>query len=92
MADSVEKWYLDPGSDRNWGVAANYNFISNVTVISNLSSLYPWYFLHKTCLNIVIIFFPSLKKKQQQTIKRKEINGRSFSRWVKCSIPLPFVL
>lgn len=25
MADSVEKWYLDPGSDRNWGVAANYN-------------------------------------------------------------------
>lgn len=63
MADSVEKWYLDPGSDRNWGVAANYNFISNVTVISNLSSLYPWYFLHKTCLNIAIIFFPLLKKK-----------------------------
>lgn len=92
MADSVEKWYLDPGSDRNWGVAANYNFISNVTVISNLSSLYPWYFLHKTCLNIVIIFFPLLKNQQQQTIKRKEINGRSFSRWVKCSIPLPFVL
>ena len=72
MADSVEKWYLDPGSDRNWGVAANYNFISNVTVISNLSSLYPWYFLHKTCLNIVIIFFPLLKKKNNKQSNEKK--------------------
>lgn len=72
MADSVEKWYLDPGSDRNWGVAANYNFISNVTVISNLSSLYPWYFLHKTCLNIVIIFFPLLKKNNNKQSNEKK--------------------
>lgn len=72
MADSVEKWYLDPGSDRNWGVAANYNFISNVTVISNLSSLYPWYFLHKTCLNIVIIFFPFLKKNNNKQSNEKK--------------------
>lgn len=72
MADSLEKWYLDPGSDRNWGVAANYNFISNVTVISNLSSLYPWYFLHKTCLNIVIIFFPLLKKNNNKQSNEKK--------------------
>lgn len=72
MADSVEKWYLDPGSDRNWGVAANYNFISNVTVISNFSSLYPWYFLHKTCLNIVIIFFPLLKKNNNKQSNEKK--------------------
>lgn len=78
MADSVEKWYLDPGSDRNWGVAANYNFISNVTVISNLSSLYPWYFLHKTCLNFVIIFFPLLKKTTTTNNQTKRNKWKKF--------------